>query len=225
MQISVKGDLRNLSRRVNALQRKHIPKATALALTASAWEGRKAVQAAMPRVFDRPTRFTVGGVMVIPAKANHLASTVWLKGWAAKGGNAKTYLQPEIEGGPRKPKKYEILLRERGLLPSNMFTVPGRGAQLDAYGNISRGQLVRLLAAVGAMRDPYQRSKGKKAAVFFATPQAIWERKGKIAKPVLLFARQPQYKQRLDFHGIAKAAAVNAFPREFERAVARLTKR
>lgn len=224
MQISVKGELKNLTRRLSNLQTKYIPKATALALTGAAFDGRKSVQEEMPKAFDRPTRFTVKGVMVKPAKVNHLTATVWLKGWSAKGGNAVTFLQPGIEGGPRKAKPYERLLRERGILPTSMFTVPGPGAKIDAYGNISRGQLVKMLAALQALRDPLQRSKGKKAKAYFVTKGAIWESRGKKAVPILLFAKQPTYKQRLDFHGIAARAAHKAFPREFERALSRMPK-
>lgn len=224
MQISVKGDLKNLTRRLSNLQTKHIPKATALALTGAAYDGRKAVQEEMPKAFDRPTRFTTKGVMVKPAKVNHLTATVWLKGWSAKGGNALTFLQPGIEGGPRKPKPYELRLRERGVLPSGMFTVPGPGAKIDAYGNISRGQIVKMLAALQSLRDPLQRSKGKKAAAYFVTKGAIWERRGRTAVPMLLFTGQPKYRTRLDFHGIAGRAARNAFPREFERAISRMPK-
>ncbi|WP_395371479.1 hypothetical protein [Komagataeibacter diospyri] len=72
----------------------------------------------------------------------------------APGGTAAyDYLRPEIFGGPRPMKKSEKALRP---IVGDQYWVPGRGAPLDAYGNIQRGEIVRILSRLGLMQGPLQ---------------------------------------------------------------------
>ena len=66
----------------------------------------------------------------------------------AQGGNLPPGkpLLSEVRGGARRAKRSEVLLQRAGVLPAGWLTVPGRGARLDAYGNLQRGQLLQILA-------------------------------------------------------------------------------
>ena len=55
-------------------------------------------------------------------------------------------LKAEVAGGARRAKRSEVLLQRAGLLPAGWLTVPGRAAQLDAYGNMARGQILQILS-------------------------------------------------------------------------------
>ena len=57
-------------------------------------------------------------------------------------------MPPQVAGGRRSLKSAEKMLAAKNYLPGGMVTVPGAGAKLDAYGNMSRGQLVQLISAL-----------------------------------------------------------------------------
>lgn len=128
------------------LQRQ-LPFATALALTRTAEAATVAVQQEMATVFDRPTPFTFKAMRVIPARPAQLEAAVVFKDLGGKGlADAKTRYGHQVFGGARATKRMETLLRRSGLLLMSEDAVPGEGAQLDAYGNMSRGQIVQILS-------------------------------------------------------------------------------
>lgn len=117
----------------------------------------------MVNVFDRPTRFTLNSVQVVPAQARdeHPVAYVWFKD---KGGSfiapgtdtasvlpfRRHYVLPQVFGGNRPVKTFEHLMRRSGAMRGNQWVVPGWGAPLDAHGNIPGGQFVKILAWVNA---------------------------------------------------------------------------
>jgi hypothetical protein len=107
-----------------------------------------AERAAMARSFDRPTPYLVrNGVGITLSdhrRAGPLEGQVHVvsEGPGAPG----KALRAEVKGGPRRAKRSELLLRRLGVLPATHLTVPGRAARLDAYGNITRGQILEVLA-------------------------------------------------------------------------------
>lgn len=129
-----------------------IKRATVLALTRTAVHVKSAVRAEMPKVFDRPTPWTLNSLFVAPARFNQAVpeSKVWIRDdTGGKGTPATKYLLPEIEGGRRGNKRSEVELQRAGFMRADQQTVPGSGATLDAYGNVSRGLIVRLLSYFG----------------------------------------------------------------------------
>lgn len=121
--------------------------AMATALTRTALEVRDAVKTEMRAVFDRPTPYTMNSLFVRPATAQRLAADVYFKDDRAGSGTPATkYLLPQVEGGSRGAKGLEVALRAVGVLPAGWFVVPGAGARLDAYGNVSRGQIIQVLS-------------------------------------------------------------------------------
>lgn len=208
-------------------QRTQLPFATARALTDCAKLARKAMQGEMRRVFDRPTPFTLNSLRVQPATKRNLQADIHFRDFAAKGTPAGIYLKPQIEGGGRRYKRSERRLVEAGVMAAGRYLLPRSGAQLDAFGNLNRGQLVKILSVVqalggGANQNGPGRRK-RKAERYFATgtpggrpsnlAPGIYQRVGaRGIKPVYGFGRAPQYSQRLDFFGFAEAAYAKAFP-------------
>ncbi|WP_321914807.1 hypothetical protein [Paraburkholderia sp. J11-2] len=130
-----------------------IPYATARALTATAKAAQEAVQAEMKTQFDRPTPYTLNSVYTKPATKADLMARVWIKDDTYKGTPASKYLGPEIYGGDRSLKRFERALQARGLLPAGMVAVPGGAAELDQYGNVSRGLIVEVLSYLAAFGE------------------------------------------------------------------------
>ncbi|MCM2317891.1 MAG: hypothetical protein NDI93_01010 [Pseudomonas sp.] len=199
-------------------------RAIADALNHTANQVRQALQADMASVFARPTPFTVNALRVLNATPSSLEAAVWVKDEKArnaKGMAPEDWIAPQVFGGSRAVKKSEELLRRKGILPPSKFIVPGKGARLDAYGNISRGHLIQILSGLKTLnRDGYTADasaqwrsfrKGHERAFFVLyrgkTPIGIAERRGKRMAVVLAFVSEPSYSRRLDFHGVAERVA------------------
>lgn len=124
------------------------------ALNWTAADAALEVQEEMRRVFDRPTPYTIRGVGVWKAKPADPVAQVGLKNvGAGKGTPASAFLGPQVYGGERRMKRLERALERIGALPSGWIAVPASGAQFDAYGNMSRGQIVQILSALQAFGE------------------------------------------------------------------------
>lgn len=187
----------------------------------------------MKRVFDRPTPFTLRAFYLDPATTSKQYAKVWLKDLSAVPG--EHYLVPEIYGGNRKPKRYEETLRRSGNLPENMFTVPGKGARINNYGNMSMGQIMQVLAVTHSLSDRYSwsspnsRKRNRTLPDYFVIkdkdhklPMGIYQRKGgdKIVS-VLLFVKQPTYRPRLSFDRIVNTTVSDNWDKLFNEEIKR----
>lgn len=216
-----------------------IPYAASTAINRTLSDARKDVRAEMPRVFDRPNAWTLNSLRVRPAKKEKLVGSLDVKDDAPNNGTRpEDYLLPSVEGGGRKEKRFERNLRYAGILSQGQRAMIGRDAKVDQYGNMSRGEIQRILTAVRASFDPAQNRTGsakskknaKKAPYLVAglkwggwttklkTP-GIYIRDGREIKPVLVFTKKlPQYRKRLDFYGIADMRVKRDFLRQFNAA-------
>ncbi|SDS20839.1 hypothetical protein SAMN05216421_1101 [Halopseudomonas xinjiangensis] len=217
------------ARKELARQEKQIPFATALALTRTAQIAERAIKQEMESVFDRPTRWTLNSLRLIPAKKTKLQARVDLKDEAAKGVPAARWLNPEIKGGPRQDKRSEKLLRARGILPNDKYIAPAKSMRLDKSGNVRLGQMQKILSGLGAQFDRYQnstdsaRSAANKRKFFVMyqgdKPLGIAERTSRRnIKLLLAFVSRPTYSKRLDFYGIGDRVAVKNLPIEMRKA-------
>lgn len=210
---------------------KQVRNAEMVALTRTGYDARKAVQAEMRQVFDRPTRYSLNAFEVIGATKTKLEARVAQK-IAVGGGKPRDWFNPQVFGGPRKAKAFERALSARlGLPIGSTFFLPGPGAKLDAYGNISGGQLGQILSDLGARQtDRAQnatersRKRNKRARhVVIGRPGGrryfIGVRDGSKVTCVLTVTNEvPTYRPRFDFFGVAMRAARRHFPMQFERA-------
>jgi hypothetical protein len=228
--------LRERLQSLDRLEREQLPFAAALALTTTAQDVKEALVEEMRTVFDRPTRFTLNSLFVEPATKDKIKARVWMKDTLPGGGGrpASDWLAPQIYGGGRDQKASEKRLSAKGVLPDGKYIVPGKGLKLDAYGNISRGTLNKILSGLGAQFDRYsnsttsRRSAGNLKRYFVMKkgnrPIGIAERTGKGKsgmRMVIAFASRPQYGKRFDFFEVAKRVAEDRLPIRFELALAR----
>lgn len=148
MRISIDHDLKKLTKKLNNIERKQIPFATAKALTDTAKDAQTASKKAMIKKLDRPTPFTLRGVAIQRATKTKLQSVVYIKDIQAK------YLRWQISGGTREARNKALLIPQ--------------GIRLNKYGNMPKGRLSKLRTKdnifsgkVDGVGGVYQRYKKK----------------------------------------------------------------
>lgn len=217
------------------LQKKHLPAAQ---MDAAANTGRymfAALRSEMQEVFDRPTPWTMGGLRFQQPTRARPVVRIWLEEFGGKGIAAAQFLAAEIEGGPRKHKRFEKALIARGLMPANTFAVPGGQAPLDAYGNVPGSFIVRMLSDLQAFGEQGYRAnrKGTRRGVrktnYFFVPRAgsslkpgvYWHLPNGMIGVVFRFVGRVNYRRRLDFYGVANRAYERVAARFLTEAMAR----
>lgn len=200
----------------------------ATALTRAAVAGRAAVQRAMESAFDRPTPYTLRSVRYREATPQRLESEVYVstdKG--ARDPSPAVVLKPQVEGGRRGFKGLELALRAAGALPAGWYVTPGAGARLDAYGNVSRGQITQVIAQI--RRQAQQGPKDVRKIVrtvraaggqFFAVRPGgkrqpgvyIADMVGRNVTPIFIFVNRAAYRKRLAFDEVIRREVARVLP-------------
>jgi hypothetical protein len=185
---------------------RQFPKAVAVALTRTAYDVQGALTDGMASTFDRPTPFTMRAFRVDMAKAGQLESVVWAQPQQAR------YLFWQIEGGDRASKGFE----RRMQLFGGEVALPGAGARLNSYGNMSM-----------AFIKSASNSGGGGGRYFVGTPrnrssetEGVWERMASGGlRLAMLFADHAKYEERFDMEGIASKTVSDRFPSQLMRAM------
>ncbi len=186
---------------------------------------KPAIQKEMKEVFDRPTPYTLNSVYTRLNKQD-MSVDIGLKEWGGKGTPASEYLKPQIFGGGRSMKRSEKYL--------GSYYVPGAGARLNQYGNISGAQITQILSALKAFPEvgymanitPGSRRRNRKPRNFFMIRNpsghlrpGVYERKGSgRIKPILIFIGSPHYTIRLRLFEIIKKAVNENIQKRFGQA-------
>jgi hypothetical protein len=245
---SVKSDLEATISRFARIAGDQMPFATAMALTRTAKAAKEEIERQLPSLIDSPTPYTLRGFRLYPATKQKLRAEVDFRVAMGRGTQARDYLSPIVYGGERKLKAFERSLQRVGLLPSGMAAVPGSGANLDAYGNMSRGQITQILSYFKAFGQQGYRAnitdkrkasmaqgskrKGTRGISYFVGkpnggrhPTGIWQKTdlgelGSAIKPIIIFVSKPRYRKQLDVPGIAQRVINDRFADELRIAVA-----
>ena len=137
--------------------------------------------------------------------------------------------------GERRPKRFEKALSGIGVLQPGGYATPGSAAQMDAYGNQSRGQIVQIMSVLRAFGEQgYNANRTKKWGKRSRVGQIFVVRQGNIRrglKPgvykrtstgvecLMIFPKKaPHYTVRLPFDQIIQADAAKIFPVEMQKA-------
>jgi len=212
---------------------KNMPKAAAMAITWMAQAGKKATVEKIPKIFDRPTKWTRESTFMKAANMRTLEAVVYIKDGSVSS------LEHHIEGGRRKAKASETLLRRKGILRgANQYIVPSLSLKLDKYGNVPRGTMNKILSSLGAQLDSHANStkrsikRNRSQGDYFVlarqkgTHPGIYKRKGSKSnprlEPVLMFVKSTTYKRRYPFHEIVEDAAYDEMPRAIDRALKKI---
>lgn len=119
---------------------KQASRALELSLDGTAREIKKDVQAEMRRVFDRPKPFTINSLKLTLTQNHNMLASVW---FLEPKRMKQHYLVPQVEGGQRNLKGHEYAIGLGRLAPTKI------GARLDAYGNVSTGQIRQMMSVFG----------------------------------------------------------------------------
>jgi hypothetical protein len=234
-------------RRLTQLQQRQIPFATSQTVNRLAKQAVRDLQSEMKDVFKNPTSYTLKAFYAHGGTKHNPGAEILARDFAGKGTPGWKYLTPEIFGGLRNMKRFE---RALGMKIGSGESVPGRGAPLNNFGNLSPGFIERLLSALGAAegRSGYSAnrrnlSKRQRAAVRadgnYRRPQfylAYSKSDGSLlgiyqivgpghVEPVLIFPRRaPSYRKRLPYaETIGKSVTKHAgqfLGEELEKAIA-----
>lgn len=202
--------------------------ASALAATKTARLVISGLKDEMRDSFDRPTPFTINAFYVKAAKKTDAIPAAEVK---IKDNPSRYYLKPQIYGGLRYRKRTEHLLSDAGLLPKGMYVVPGAGVRLNRYGNMTRGQIQKMLSNLSAQQDKYSNTTDNSKKRFFVSNErgrtrhlmrGIWQRSpaGKKVKPFLMFVKEPKYEKGFfDFFYASQLIANKNIRPEFRKAL------
>lgn len=141
MRLDIRTNFDQVEAALNIAQRQ-VPFALSRALNLTGRDVISAEREEMSSVFDRPTPFTLNSLRLRPATKQELVAVVEVR----DSNRPNHYILPQIHGGPRLQKRFEQLLVQRGVMKADERAVPALGAELDSYGNMSRGQIVRILS-------------------------------------------------------------------------------
>lgn len=199
VEISVRYDVKELTKKLSALAYKQVGYATALALTAIAKEVQADEIKNIASTFKQPKPFTQNSVGVQGARKDTLTAIIFVRPIAAK------YLAPYEEGGSH-------VLSGRALLnPKNI--------KLDKYGQLPRKVLERLKARPDIFIGPVKTKAG--------SVNGVWQRipaKKKLPahlKLLIRFGDALAVTKRLNYRSRAQAIVNRRFNAVFGESIGR----
>lgn len=214
-------------------------------------EARDRVVAEMRQKFDRPTPFILRSLRLTSASGGrigrkatdrevHLGFVTAFEKFGLGTDPVVDTLEPQIEGGRRRPKPHELRLRRAGVLGNNEYLVPSRTTRLNRYGNVSQGEIVRMLSDLRTFNEAgfsgnsrYRRGRGHYVVLSIGGRRGIFRTSGgfgdaavRNAKLIFVIVQgAPTYRKRLPFYEVATETFVRAYPAQFKRVLERQLKK
>jgi hypothetical protein len=229
--ILIDTNARQIAKALEQIPASQLPFARSLIANRMAQKVRRNEISVMKSRLDRPTPWTLNSPFLDPATKRDPRARVWFKDFAPKGAPAGEYLKPEVFSGDRKQKRSERALIAMGFMGKSQYLVPASGAKKDAFGNVPRGEVVKILSQLRAFGEQgYQanatqsrRSRRKSTAsrYFFGEIEGsmgVWMKVksafGEGVKPVLLVSDgSPKYRIQFPFFAVAE----NTIAANYER--------
>jgi hypothetical protein len=223
---------------------KQASRALEVALDQTAKKIQEDIKAEMPKVFSNPVAYTLNSLKVTKTRGHNMIAKVGFKEPPRMG---QHYLVPEVEGGPRKSKGFELAAG------GNQYTLADSAKKVKATGNITVGQAQAIVSGVKKRRGDYVIIKpGNKQGLLpgvyqrFVTERgfskairrklAYTAQKGRTRgrfssaihakglKPILFETLSKRlYRKKLDFYGIAKQTYEREFAMIFKANAERFT--
>lgn len=198
---------------LNVLQKQQLPFAIARSLTRTAAEfSQDALPGVLEKLLDRPTPFTKRAGRFIPAKKDDPTAAVYLAPLQDR------YLRFQVRGGSRIQKGFEKKYESIAQLIAQRQLVPGSGARLNQYGNVSQFAIQRL----------GEEAKVKGSKVFIGDlkgggPFGIWRKEGRKVKAIFVEpANRPSYSEKLRLQPEVEKFASERFDFHFRTSLAML---
>lgn len=199
------------------------PRVITKTLNNVSFKARLEVNAEASRVFQNPTNMIKNAAYVKAAKASEPYAVVHIKETPPKGGknSPADVLLPHVEGGRRFVKGLEVGLRARQLLrrlsgsgiPRDTHFVPGAGADLNRFGNMTPAKVKRILKET--------KKPGGKFFMFIPDGRRyplVMHQRTKKADPevALVGVATPNYRKRFAFHNVVEKTFARHYANELE---------
>mgnify|MGYP003139418440 CR=1 FL=1 len=194
MQVSVKSNVKEITKWTTNAQKKQIPFATQNAINTTLFQLRKEMGKQLDKKLDRPTPFTKRGFFVNKAKKSLLVGILIMKDVVAN------YMQFQVDGGIRADSKF---------IPIPF--VPN--ARLNKFGNIigKRTGLIKkqtqFMGTVKGTTGVWERTN-----------------RNQKVKLIIGFEKSATYKPRFPFYIIAQKFSANVFDKNFTKSFNRALK-
>ena len=143
MQISVKSDIKEFSKWMNATQKKHLKSGIRNGLNETAFQTMKGMRKDLPKYVDRPTSFTTRGLQYSRAEKTRLTARV--------GFVSNDFGKP-IGGSRTKQADYMSRLAQGGIRLPNKRSIPVpvvKNYKTNKHGNLRRNALDRFFSSTG----------------------------------------------------------------------------
>lgn len=246
MKISVQHNIDSVMANLSKGQ-SQVAYATSVAINKTADLALRRVRAEMPKVFLKPTPWVLNSLRVKRSTKTNLTAELAYKDKNSVE-SSRSMVEPHVFGGRRHFKAMEARLMNMGYMPKGYNAVPGGAAKLDAYGNMSRGQISQLLNVLGTYTEAgYNKANAKTVErlakgnvkknvygfVYWVNPvnrtvrgrhlqpgvyQRVQTPFGSSLKPILIFVKGVAYKKRLPFYELVQQVTEIALPVEFRKA-------
>jgi len=167
--ITIDTNVEALRRTLNKFQERQLPFASSQAVNRLARRAVADLQTEMRKVFANPTDYTIKAFYAHGGTKNNPGAEILARPGRMKDTPGWKFLTPEIFGGSRRMKRFERALRSQF---GSGESVPGRGAPLNSFGNLSPGFVEKLLSALGAA----ERTAGYTANRSFLTGRQLRSR-------------------------------------------------
>ena len=199
VELSIRANIKEISKSLSAFAYKQIDFATVLALNTLAERVKVAESGQIKGTFEHPKPFTANSIGVRKANKQTLTAIVYMRPIAAK------YLAPYEDGG------VHVLPGKALLNPKNL--------RLNQYGQLPRATLARLKARADVFIGPVKTSKGSVNGVW----QRVKATRGQPARLLLLirFGDALPVKKRLNFGSTAQKVVDRGFTQAFADGLAR----
>ena len=208
MQISVKADVKDLTRKLNRAKRQ-IPFAIKRGLDATAFDLQRNLNETLPKYVHNPVAYTKAGIQVEKAKKDDLTAKV---GFASRSfGRAigsitqAEYMKRLIEGGIRLPKNKVIPVP----YPANQ--------KPNKAGNIPRGRINKMLGDKDKFFSGEPKGAKKEGGA------GIWKRQGKGKKQkikmMIAYEEQTEYQKSYPFQSLALNFVRKHFRKNLDQAI------
>jgi len=191
MQISVKDNIKEITKWTTSVQKKQIPFATAMAINATLGIGKgntgnkldKVLGQQMEQKLNNPTPATKKAFYRLRATKTKLRGVLGFRDWAAK------YMQYQIEGGTRSSGK--------------KFAIPTSNAKLNKYGNIPN------------KRAGVVKKKNQKIMTVKGMTGVYETHKDRTLKLIIAFKNSATYRAKFPFYKIAEGYSNSNFTKNF----------
>lgn len=234
LKLDLKVNIDEVTRELGSAFTRQIQFAVASATTNVAKSSREAVKRNLDSVFNNPTSFIRNSAFATPATKETLTAVVGIKDQGARATPAH-YLKEHITAGERGSKPMERAMRALGVLPDGWLAVPSKdGVKRDAYGNVSKATVARIL---GALKQKETAKRGSDTfRVFVVRPgmqasrtrrlaPGIWSVSNiggqSVVKPVFLFVEAATYRKVFDLPKIVEDVVRTEFGRHLSSAIDR----